>query len=43
MGNRSGWEITGGHKKLPFIRMRVESELRRKRRTIKDRGGVMFE
>lgn len=34
--SRNGWKITGGHKKLPFNRMHVERELRRKRRTIKD-------
>lgn len=39
----NGWKVTGGHKKLSFIRMCVEGELRRKRSMTKDGGGVMFE
>ena len=39
----NGRKIRRGHKELSFILMHVESKLRRKRRTIKYRGGVMFE
>lgn len=42
-GCRNGWKVTGGHKKLSFIQMYVERELRRKRKMTKDGGGVMFE
>lgn len=28
-GSRDGWKMRGGHEKLSFIRMQVESELRR--------------
>lgn len=42
-GSGNGWKVTGGHKELSLIRMYVEGELRRKRGTTKDGGGVVFE